>query len=96
MDETIRWKPTDYEVVTDWEGTTFVRRSDGASIPCDPRNADYYEFLQVEKADKAEEIKRTTIPKPVAEKSQLELIEARLATIETKVDTIIKSTKDLR
>ena len=87
---------SDYEVVTDHDGSVVVRRSDGACIPCDPRNADYYEFLQVEKADKKGEIKRTAIPKPVAEKSQLELIEARLATIEEKVDTIIKSTKDLR
>ena len=90
------FKAIDYEVITDHDGSVSVRRSDGASIPTDPRNVDYYEFLQVEKTDKAEEIKRTTIPKPVAEKSQLELIEARLATIEEKVDTIIKSTKDLR
>lgn len=88
---------SDYDVVTyEEDGSQAIKRSDGASIPPDPRNKDYYEFLQVEKADEKGEIKRTTIPKPVAEKSPLELIEARLATIEEKVDTIIKSTKDLR
>lgn len=90
--ETIRWKPTDYEVVTDYDGSVSIRRSDGASIPTDPRNVDYYEFLQVEKTDKKGEIKRTTIPAPKIEEDPLL---ARISTLEKDVETIKSSLKQI-
>lgn len=79
---------SDYEVVTDHDGSVVVRRSDGASIPTDPRNVDYYEFLQVEKADKAEEIKRTTLSAPRVEEDPLVALMARVTALESKVATV--------
>lgn len=82
----------DYEVVTDHDGSVVVRRSDGASIPCDPRNVDYYEFLQVEKADKAEEIKRTTLSAPRVEEDPLVALKARVKSLESELTTLKLST----
>lgn len=86
--EAIRWKPTDFEVVTDYDGTVIVKRSDGASIPTDPRNVDYYEFLQVEKADAKSEIKRTTIPAPKVEEDPIVALKARVTALESEVATV--------
>jgi len=86
--EAIRWKPTDFEVVTDYDGNVIVKRSDGASIPSDPRNVDYYEFLQVEKADAKSEIKRTTIPAPKVEEDPMVALKARVTALEREVATV--------
>jgi ribosome-associated translation inhibitor RaiA len=93
--EGIRWKPLDYEVVTDYNGDVIVKRSDGASIPCDPRNSDYYEFLQVEKSDAKSVIKRTTIKAPetvddpmIALKSRIDKLETELATLKSTTEKI--------
>ena len=91
----------DYEVITDWDGSVSIRRSDGACIPTDPRNVDYYDFLQVEKADKKSEIKRTTILSPKQEdiidpviklQEELTILKERVAKLEstTKDTEIIK------
>lgn len=90
MDTQIPWTAKDYEIITDHEGNTIVKRSDGASIPTDPRNVDYYEFLQVEKSDKKNEIKRTTIPAPKAEEDPLL---ARITSLEKDIATIKSSLK---
>lgn len=82
------FKAIDYEVITDHDGSVSVRRSDGASIPTDPRNRDYYEFLQVEKTDEKKEIKRTTIPKPEPVKSDMEIILEKFSKIERDISTI--------
>ena len=99
MIDTIKWKPTDYEVVTDYDGTVIVRRSDGASIPTDPRNVDYYDFLQVEKADEKSEIKRTTLLPPKQEdiidpviklQEEITSLKKRITSLEsTKEDSMI-------
>lgn len=81
------FKAIDYEVITDHDVSVSVRRSDGASIPTDPQNRDYYEFLQVEKADTLGEIKRTTLVKPVPTVTQ----EARIAKLES--DLLAATTK---
>lgn len=79
---------SDYEVVTDYDGNVVVKRSDGASIPTDPRNVDYYEFLQVEKADAKSEIKRTTIPAPKVEEDPMVALKARVTALESEVATV--------
>lgn len=82
------FKAIDYEVITDHDGSVSVRRSDGASIPTDPRNRDYYEFLQIEKADEKKEIKRTTLPKPELTKSDTEIILEKITKIESDIITM--------
>jgi len=89
----------DYEVVTDWDGSVSIRRSDGACIPTDPRNVDYYDFLQVEKADKNSEIKRTTLLPPKQEyiidpviklQEEIASLKERITSLEsTKEDSMI-------
>ena len=101
MFDVIQHEPSDYEVGTDWDGNVSIRRSDGASIPTDPRNKDYYEFLQVEKTDTKGEIKRTSIPKPASTVSQEDRIAkleadllaatAKITTLESKVTTDVKT-----
>lgn len=92
--EAIRWKPTDYEVVTDYDGNVIVKRSDGASIPSDPRNRDYYEFLQVEKADAKSEITRTTLPAPTVEEDPMVALKARVTQLENELTTLKASTTE--
>lgn len=94
--ETIRWKPTDYEVVTDYDGSVSIRRSDGASIPTDPRNTDYYEFLQVEKADEKNEIKRTTLPEPEPTIDPLVAILEKITKIETNLSKVTSDVDALK
>jgi hypothetical protein len=84
--------PKDYEVITDQYGDVTVKRSDGAIIPKDIRNIDYYEFLEIEKKDEKQEIKRTTLvmeePKPVVD--PIVEINARLTKL--KSDIVILKT----
>lgn len=43
------WQISDYTVTTDANGNTlFVTRSDGSSIPPDPRNTNYTAFLEID------------------------------------------------
>lgn len=81
------WKPEDYTVVTHPEGWITIIRSDGANIPFDPRNVDYFEFLQVEKEDLNGEIKRVTIQELV----QYPPLEERVSSLEDVVASILES-----
>lgn len=47
MDES-RFKPEDYEVLTENGKGVCIQRSDGASIPICPGNRDYDEFVQID------------------------------------------------
>lgn len=90
------FKATDYEVITYPEGGMVVNRSDGASIPTDPRNRDYQEFLEIEKADEKKEIKRTTIVESEPEPSEIEILKAKVAKLESDMITVKTDVSDLK
>ncbi len=78
----------DYEVVTDHEGQVSIRRSDGASIPADPRNRDYYEFTEIEAQDTENLIKRTTLPKPEPVTSEIDTLKAQVSALQAELNTV--------
>jgi hypothetical protein len=75
----------DYEVVTKLDGSESVKRSDGVTIPPDPRNRDYQEFLVIEDSDVEGVITRTA---EKAQKSDVELLAERITTLEFDIDTV--------
>jgi len=84
----------DYEVITHEEdGSTTIKRSDGASIPMDERNRDYQEFLAVT-AD--ETVKTTVIPISEPEPTEIDLLKARITTLESDMDTVKTGVTDLQ
>ncbi len=62
MDEQPRFIPGDYEILRENGATVSIRRSDGASIPTDPRNRDYAEFLRVTEAAEVAVVDITPAP----------------------------------
>jgi len=85
---------SEYEVVTyEEDGSTTIKRSDGASIPTDPRNRDYQKFLAVTVGQK---VKTTVIPIPEPEPSGIDLLKARIATLESDIDTVKTGVTDLQ
>lgn len=57
--------------------TTILRIRDGASIPADPANVDYAEFLRWQSAG--------GIPDPVDEQSRREVVLSKIASLEASV-----------
>jgi len=88
LDESTLWKPADYEVITQPDGSVSIQRSDGASIPPDPRNRDYQDFLTVERADEKGEITRTTVPEPAKIKSEAETLKEQVAALQAELSTV--------
>ncbi|MEN6396744.1 MAG: hypothetical protein ABFC78_09705 [Methanoregula sp.] len=73
---------SDYTVTTDASGNPlFVTRSDGASIPSDPRNTDYAAFLEVDTG--AHLCKRVVQPTPVPDPTPSD--KDRIAALESAV-----------
>lgn len=95
-DETSHWKPTDFEVITQPDGSVSVKRSDGASIPTDPRNRDYQDFLAVEQADEKGQITRTTIPEPEPVKSEVEILKEQVAALQKELSTVKSDVSTLK
>ena len=85
---------SDYELVTyEEDGSTTIKRSDGACIPTDPRNRDYQEFLAVTAGEK---VTTTVIPIPEPEPSEIDVLKARITTLETGLATVKTNVSDLK
>jgi hypothetical protein len=85
---------SDYEVITHEADTSqVIKRSDGASIPMDERNRDYQEFLTVTAGEK---VKTTVIPISEPEPTEIDLLKARITTLESDMDTVKTGVTDLQ
>ena len=80
------WTIEDYEVYTRDGVIQSVKRTGGASIPCDMKNSDYYEFTVID----TEEGLCTRTELPVIEPDNSPTIEDRTSALEDMVALIVE------
>ena len=81
----------DYEVVTKLDGSESVKRSDGVTIPPDPRNRDYQEFLVIEDSDVELLAERITTLE-----FDIDTVKTDVSTLESEVTSVKTDITDLK
>ena len=84
------WTIEDYEVYTRDGVIQSVKRTDGASIPCDMKNSDYYEFTVIDTEEGL--CTRTEMPIPEVIEPEIPVSRGEFEVISDVIAAIIEGT----